>query len=82
MESNFQKCNFLDTGAGGTEDREGILLKGEVYWRGPRTWRPKGNIVRGVVVEHRFHNAEIVSHRVIMNSYVPCVYSGRLVSPM
>ena len=27
----------------------------------------------GVVVEHRLHNAAVVDHYVIMNSYVPCV---------
>ena len=46
--------------------------KGEAQWREPRTWRPKGNIVGGTVVEHRSHNAEI-GHYVISNSYVPCV---------
>ena len=29
---------------------------------------------RGVVVEHRLHNAKAVGHYVIMNSYGPCVY--------
>ena len=55
MESNFQALTLLETGAG----RGGISLKGESYWREPRTWRPNGN---NVVVQYE-----------IMNSYVPCM---------
>ena len=45
MDSNFQKCTLLESSAGDLEQ-----LKGETYWREPRTWRPKGNIVGGLCV--------------------------------
>ena len=52
MESDFQKCTFLEPCAGGTQSRgEGIWLKGGAYCREP-TWRPKGNIVGGCGGSH------------------------------
>ena len=36
MESNFQKCSFLETGVAGIYNREGVSLKGDAYWREPR----------------------------------------------
>ena len=73
MESNFQKCGFLGTGAGGprTEERvSGWRAKpiGETHEHGD--WKV---ILLGVVVEHTLYNAEVVVQYGIMNSYVPCM---------
>ena len=65
MESNFQKCTFLESSADGTYNRgEGILLKAE----------NRRVTLLGGWVEHRLHNTEVFGRCIIMNSYVPCVY--------
>ena len=71
MESNFQRCILLETGAEETQNRgKCISLKGDAYWRELRTWRMNSNISGGC---SGAYVAQCQSSRSleIVHSYVP-----------
>ena len=70
MESNFQKCTFLESGAGGPRTEKVCRCRAKPIEERYYCWE--------IVVEDMLHNAEVVVHYEIMNSYVPsmCVQAG------
>ena len=46
----------------GPRTEEKIIVGGRSLLERATNWRPKGNTIGGVVVEHRLHNAEVVGH--------------------